>query len=44
MYYKIEKEKILKFWIVWECHKNYRIDLHHSKLKKSAKKWMEENL
>lgn len=36
----IEKDNILKCWIVWEVHRNYKIDRFHSKTKKGCKEWL----
>ena len=38
--YKIEKDKYLDCWIVWEVHKNYSIDRFHAKTKKECKQWL----
>ena len=36
----IEKDKVLKCWIVWEIHHNYKIDRHHAKTKRECKTWL----
>lgn len=41
--YEIEKDKILNCYIVWEVHKNYKVDVFKSKLKKDCKKWVDKN-
>lgn len=41
MKYKIEKDKILKCWIVWEVYTNYSIDRVHKRTKKECKEWLE---
>ena len=40
MKYEIEKDTILKCWIVWEKHKNYSIDRFRAKTKKECKLWI----
>lgn len=41
--YKIEKDNILNYYIVWEIHKNYEIDIYKSKLKMNCKRYVEKN-
>lgn len=41
--YKIEKDKILDQYIVWENHKNLKIEVYRDKLKKNCKLWVKEN-
>lgn len=40
--YKIEKEKLLNCWIVWEIHSNYLVDIYHGKTKRDCKKFILE--
>lgn len=40
MIFEIEKDKYLECWIVWECHKNYKIDRFQAKTKKECKEWI----
>ena len=40
MKYIIEKDNILKCFIVWEVHQNYKIDRFRG-LKRECKKWLE---
>ena len=40
--YKIEKDKYLDCYIVWEIHTNYIIDIFRSKLKKDCKNFIKE--
>lgn len=40
MKYKIEKDKYLGVWIVWEVHTNYSIDKYHGKTKRECKQWL----
>lgn len=37
--YEIEKDLILKKWVVWEKHRNYSIDRYHARTKLEAKGW-----
>jgi hypothetical protein len=37
---KIEKDKYINCWIVWEVHPNYMIDRYHAKTKKECKRWL----
>ena len=41
MIFEIEKDKCLECWIVWEWHKNYKIDRFQAKTKKECKKWID---
>lgn len=38
--YEIEKDNILKCWIVWEVHRNYKVDVFKSKRKRDCKEWI----
>lgn len=38
--YEIEKDKILNCYIVWEIHRNYKVDRFKSTLKRDCKKWI----
>lgn len=38
--FEIEKDKILKCWIVWEVHKNIKFDRYHARTKKECKQWI----
>lgn len=40
--YVIEKDNILDCYIVWEIHRNYRIDRFRANLKKDCKRWIEK--
>ena len=40
MKYEIVKDTILKQWIVWEIHHNYKIDRYRAKTKKECKQWL----
>ena len=40
---EIEKDKYINRWIVWECHKNYKIDRFHGKTKKECKEFIKRN-
>jgi hypothetical protein len=37
---KIEKDKYLNCWVVWEIHNNYSIDRYHAKTKRECKRWL----
>lgn len=39
--YQIEKDKILNCYVVWEVHKNYKVDKLHG-TKKECKQWIEK--
>lgn len=43
MKYEIEKDAILKCFIVWEVHPNYRIDRFRG-LKRECKQWIAKNI
>lgn len=38
--YEIEKDNILKYWIIWEVHPNYKVDVFHGNTKKECKEWL----
>ena len=40
MKYEIEKDNVLNCWVVWEVHKNHKIDRFHGKLKRECKEWL----
>lgn len=42
MNYEIEKDTILNCFIVWEIHRNYRIDRFRG-LKRECKAWIAKN-
>ena len=42
--YKIEKDKFLNCYIVWEVHRNYLVDVFRSKLKRDCKMWLEKEV
>jgi hypothetical protein len=35
-----EKDKTLNCWIVWETHKNYKIDRYRAKTRKECLRWI----
>lgn len=37
---QIEKDKILNCWIVWEVHRNYKVDRYHARTKRECKEWL----
>ena len=39
MKYEIEKDKILKCFIVWEVHRNYKVEVFRG-LKRECKQWI----
>lgn len=39
---EIEKDKYLNCWIVWECHRNYKIDRFHGKTKEECEKQLKK--
>lgn len=39
----IEKDNILKCYIVWLCYKGCKFELYRSKTKKDCKRWISEN-
>ena len=41
--YKIEKDEILDQYIVWENHKNLKIEVYRDKFKKNCKLWVKKN-
>lgn len=41
--YQIEKDKILKEWIVFERHGSLLIEVFKSKLKRDCTRWVNEN-
>lgn len=43
MKYEIEKDVVLNTYIVWEVHKNYRVDRFRG-LKRECKKWLSTEL
>lgn len=42
--YVIEKDNVLNCYIVWEVHKNYKIDRFRSKLKRDCKEWINKKV
>lgn len=42
--YEMEKDKILNCWIVWEVHRNYKVEVFRSKLKKDCKEWIRKKV
>lgn len=38
--FEIVKDDILKCWIVWEVHRNIKIDVFHARTKKECKQWI----
>lgn len=42
--YAIEKDNILNCYIVWEVHRNYKINRFKSKLKEDCEKWVEKKV
>lgn len=40
MKYEILKDTILKCWIVWEKHNNYKVDVYQAKTKKECLAWL----
>lgn len=42
--YSIEKEPIYKMWVVWEKHRNVKVEVFKAKTKKECKQWLEENV
>ena len=39
-HYSIEKSFTLGCWIVWECHRNYKVDRHHGRTKEECEEWL----
>lgn len=37
------KDNVLKCWIVWEVHRNYRVDRFHARTKKECRQWISKN-
>lgn len=37
------KDKYLGCWIVWEVHRNYRVDRDHERTKKECLQWISKN-
>ena len=42
--YVIEKDKILNCWIIWEVHRNYKIDRFWGKTKRECKEWIRKKM
>ncbi len=42
--YEIEKDLILGCWVVWECHRNYKIDRFQAKTKRECKEWINKKV
>lgn len=42
--YLIEKDPTYKMWVVWEIHKNLKVEIFKAKLKRECKKWLEEKV
>lgn len=42
--YEIEKDIYLNCWIVWESHRNYKIDRFHATTKRECKKWINKKV
>lgn len=42
MKYEPVKDIYLNCWVVWEVHRNYRIDRQHTRTKKEAKEWIQQ--
>lgn len=42
MTYEIEKDKILACWVVWEVHRNYKVEVYRAKTKRECKKFIEK--
>ena len=40
MKYEILKDDALGCWVVWEIHKNIRIDIYHAKTRKECRLWL----
>lgn len=38
--FEIEKDIYINKWVVWEVHKNYKIDRFQAKTKKACKEWL----
>ena len=39
--YEIEKDDILDCYIVWEVHRNYKIDRFRAETEKECEEWVE---
>ena len=42
MIYEAVKDIYLNCWVVWEVHRNYRIDRQHTRTKKEANLWIQK--
>lgn len=44
MSYSIEREPLYKnWWVVWEQHRNLKVEIHKARLKRECKEWCKKH-